>query len=100
MLIFYVHQITNMYISFPLEEETKIQTLFYLSQSSFALPQRTVENNSSKLNLMNQILKDVENRYRKVGTYDLSYDVSEELCLKAWDEDFNFSNTDRSKRKE
>ena len=56
--------------------------IYYLSQLYFDLPKRTIRNNSSKVLLFNQFLKDIENIYRDVGGYDMSYDELKELCRK------------------
>ena len=73
--------------------------IYCLSQSYFDLPKRTIRNNSNKIFLFNQILKDIENIYRDVGGYDMSYDEVKELCRKSWEEDYDYLCIDRSKRK-
>ena len=52
----------------------------YLSQSYFDLPERIMRNNSNKIILFNQTLKDIEHIYRVVGGYDMSYDEFKKLC--------------------
>ena len=47
--------------------------IYYLSQSYFDLPKRTIRNNSNKSILFIQPLKSIENIYRDVGVYDLRY---------------------------
>ena len=42
--------------------------IYYLSQSYFDLPKRTIRNNSNKIILFNQTLKDIEHIYRDVVT--------------------------------
>ena len=54
--------------------------IYYLSQSYFDLPKRTIRNNSNKIILFNQTLKDIEHIYRDVAGYDMSYDELKELC--------------------
>ena len=44
--------------------------IYYLSQSYFDLPKRTIRNNSNKIILFNQTLKDIEHIYRDVAGYD------------------------------
>ena len=73
--------------------------IYYLSQSYFDLPKRTIRNNSNKIILFNQTLKDIEHIYRDVAGYDMSYDEYKELCRKAWEEDYNYLCIDRSKKK-
>ena len=41
--------------------------IYYLSQSYFDLPKRTIRNNSNKIILFNQTLKDIEHIYRDVS---------------------------------
>ena len=48
--------------------------IFYLSQSYFDLPKRTIRNKSNKIILFNQMLKDIEHIYRDVAGYDMNYD--------------------------
>ena len=51
-----------------------ILDIYYLSQSCFDLPKRTVRNNSNKIILFNQTLKDIEHIYRDVAGYDMNYE--------------------------
>ena len=44
------------------------------------MPKRTIRNNSNKVILFNQTLKDIEHRYRDVAGYDMNFDEFEELC--------------------
>ena len=74
--------------------------IFYLSQSYFDLPKRTIRNNSNKIILFNQTLKDIEHIYRDVAGYDMNYDEFKELCKKSWDEDYNYLCIDRSKKRD
>ena len=60
---------------------------YYLSQSYFDLPKRSIRNNSNKIILFNQTLKDFEHIYRDVAGYDMNYDEYKELCRKSWEED-------------
>ena len=74
--------------------------IYYLSQSYFDLPKRTIRNNSNKIILFNQTLKDIEYIYRDVAGYDMNYDEFKELCRKSWDEDYNYLCIDRSKKRD
>ena len=74
--------------------------IYYLSQSYFDLPKRTIRNNSNKIILFNQTLKDIEHIYRDVAGYDMSYDEFTELCRKSWEEDYNCLSIDRSKKRD
>ena len=57
--------------------------IYYLSQSYFDLPKRTIRNNSNKIILFIQTLKDIEHIYRDVAGYDMNYDEFRELCRKS-----------------
>ena len=48
--------------------------VYYLSQSYFDLPKRTIRNNSNKIILFIQTIKDFENINKDIGGYDMSYD--------------------------
>ena len=53
--------------------------IYYRSQFCFDLPKRSIRNNSQKIFLFNQTLKYIENIYRDVGGYDMSYDEFRQL---------------------
>ena len=74
--------------------------IYYLSQSYFDLPQRTIRNKSIKISLFYQTLKDIEHIYRDVAGYDMNYDEFKDLCRKSWDEDYNYICIDRSKKRD
>ena len=74
--------------------------IYYLSQSYFDLPKRTIRNNSNKIILFNQTLKDIENIYRDAGGHDMSYYEFKQLCKKSWEEEYNYLCIDRSKKKD
>ena len=73
--------------------------IYYLSQSYFDLPKRTIRNNKNKKILFNQTLKDIEHIYRDVAGYDMIYDEFKKLCRKSWEEDYNYLYIDRFKKK-
>ena len=60
--------------------------VYYISQSYFALPRQSIRNNSDRLILFKQTLRDVQSIYYDIGAYDMNYDEFKELCHKAWDE--------------
>ena len=66
--------------------------IYYLSQSYFDLPKRTIRNNSKKIILFNRTLKlkDIEHIYRDFAGYDMNYDEFKDLCRKSWEEDYNY----------
>ena len=72
---------------------------YYLSQSYFDLTKRTIRNNSNKIILFNQTLKDIEHIYRDVAGYDMTYDEFKDLCRKSWEEGYNYLYIDRSKKR-
>ena len=74
--------------------------IYYLSQSYFDLPKRTIRNDSNKIILFNQTLKDIEHIYRDLAGYDMNYDEFKELCRKSWDEDYIYLCIDRSKKRD
>ena len=74
--------------------------IYYLSQSYFDLPKRTIRNISNKIILFNQTLKDIEHIYGDVAGYDMNYDEFIDLCRKSWDEDYNYLCIDRSKKRD
>ena len=74
--------------------------IYYLSQSYFDLPKRTIRNNKIKNILFNQTLKDIEHIYRDVAGYDMNYDEFKDLCRKSWEEDYNYLYNDRSKKRD
>ena len=63
---------------------------YYLSQSYFDLPKKTIRNNSNKIILFNQTLKYIEHINRDVAGYDMNSDEFKELRGKSWEEDYNF----------
>ena len=56
--------------------------IYYLSQSYFDLPKRIIRNDSKKIILFIQTLKDIEHIYRDVAGYDINYKEFKELCRK------------------
>ena len=64
--------------------------VYYLSQSYFDLPKRTIRNNSNIIILFRQTLKDVEHIYRDIAGFDMSYDELKSLCRESWKEKYNY----------
>ena len=73
--------------------------VYYISQSYFALPRQSIRNNSDRLILFKQTLRDVQTMYYDIGAYDMNYDKFEEMCHKAWDEKYNYLCIDMTKNK-
>ena len=65
----------------------KLCDVYYLSQSYFDVPKKTIGNNSNiKIFLLQQTLKDVEHIYRNIAGFIKSYDEFKDLCREAWNE--------------
>ena len=73
--------------------------VYYISQSYFGLPRQSIRNNSGRLILFKQTLRDVQSMYYDIGAYDMNYDELKQMCHKAWDEKFNYLCIDMSKNK-
>ena len=73
--------------------------VYYISQSYFALPRKSIRNNSDRLILFKQTLRDVQSMYYDIGAYDMNYDEFKEMCHKAWDEKYNYLCIDMTKNK-
>ena len=59
-----------------------------------------MRNNSYKILLFNQTLKDIEHINRDVAGYDMTYDENKEFCRKSREEKYNYLCINRSKKKE
>ena len=64
--------------------------VYYLSQSYFDLPKRTIRNNSNIIILFQHTLKDVEHIYRDIAGFDMSNDEFKSLCREAWRDPYNY----------
>ena len=73
--------------------------VYYISQSYFGLPRQSIRNNSDRLILFKQTLRDVQSMYYVIGAYDMKYDEFKEMCHKAWDEKYNYLCIDMTKNK-
>ena len=73
--------------------------VYYISQSYFALPRQSIRNNSDRLILFKQALRDVQSMYYDIGAYDMNYDEFKQMCHKAWDEKYNYLCIDMTKNK-
>ena len=73
--------------------------VYYTSQSYFALPRQSIRNNSDRLILFKQTLRDVQSMYYDIGANDMKYDEFKEMCHKAWSEKYNYLCIDMSKNK-
>ena len=73
--------------------------VYYISQSYFGLPRQSIRNNSDRLILFKQTLRDVQSMYYDIGAYDMKYDEFKEICHKAWNEEYNYLCIDMTKNK-
>ena len=73
---------------------------YYLSHYYFDLSKRIIRENSNKVILFAQTLKDFEHIYRDASGYDMGYDELKHLCRRAWEEDYNYLYIDRSKKRD
>ena len=73
--------------------------VYYNTQSYFALLRQSIRNNSDRLILFKQTLRDVQSIYYDIGAYDMKYDEFKEMCHKAWSERFNYLCIDMVKNK-
>ena len=73
--------------------------VYYISQSYFALPRQSIRNNSDRLILFKQSIRDVQSMYYDIGAYDMKYDEFKEMCHTASDERYNYLCIDMTKNK-
>ena len=73
--------------------------VYYISQSYFALPKQSIRNNSDRLILFKQTLRDVQSMFYDIGAYDMNYDEFKQKCHKAGDEKYNYLCIDMTKNK-
>ena len=48
--------------------------VYYISQNYFALPRQSIRNNSDRLLLFKQNLRDVQKMYQDIAAFDMIYD--------------------------
>ena len=73
--------------------------VYYISQSYFALPRESTRNNSDRLILFKQTLRDVQSIYHDFGAFDMIYDEFKEMCRVAWSEKLIYLCIDTTKNK-
>ena len=73
--------------------------VYYISQSYLGLPRQCIRNNSDRLILLKQTLRDFQSMYYDIGAFDMIYDEFKEMCRVAWSEKFNYLCIDMSKNK-
>ena len=73
--------------------------VYYISKSYFGLPRQSIRNNSDRLILFKQTLREVQSMYYDIGAYDMKNDEFKQMCHKAWDEKYNYLCIDMTKNK-
>ena len=73
--------------------------VYYISQSYFSSPRQSIRNNSDRLILFKQTLRDVQIIYYDIGAYDMKYNDIKEMCHRAWSEKINYLRIDMTKNK-
>ena len=73
--------------------------VYYISQSYFGLPRQSIRNNSDRLILFKQTLRDVQSLNFDIGDFDMIYGEFKEMCRVAWSEKFNYLNIDMAENK-
>ena len=63
------------------------------------MPRQSIRNNSDRLILFKQTLRDVQSMYYDTGAYDMNHDEFKEMCRVAWSEKFNYLCFDMTKNK-
>ena len=71
----------------------------YISQSCAALPRQSIRNNSDRLTLFKQTLRDVHSMYHDIGAFDMIYDEFKDMCRVAWGKKFNYLCIDMTRNK-
>ena len=74
-------------------------SVFYVSQSFFGLPRKSIRKNSDRLILFKQTLRDVQSMFYDIGAHDMKYGEFKEICHKAWSERINYLCIDLTKCK-
>ena len=73
--------------------------VFSVNQSYFGSPRQSIRNNSDRIILFKQTLRDVQSMYSDIGAYDKKYDEYKEMCHKARIERLNYLCIDMTKNK-
>ena len=71
--------------------------VYCISQSYFALPRQSIRNNSDRLKLFKQTVRDVQSVYHDIGAFDMIYDEFKEMCRVGCGEKFNYLCIDMAK---
>ena len=57
-------------------------SVFYVSQINFSLPRQSIRDNSDRLLLFKQTIRDVQSMYYDIGAFDMKHDEFKEMCHK------------------
>ena len=68
---------------------------YYFSQSFFHLPKNTFRNNSSKIILFKETLRDIILMFHDIAGLDMNLDERKELWRKAWEKNYDSLKIDR-----
>ena len=69
----------------------------YISQSYFGLPRQSLRNDTDRIILFKQTLRDVDSKYNDIGGYDTKYDEFKGMCRKTGSEETNYLCIDMTK---
>ena len=86
-------------MNFFTRDRHEVLEVFYIIQTSFALPRQNIRSNSDRLIQFKQTLTDVQSMYFDIGAYYMKYDEFKEMCHKAWSERINYLYIDMTKIK-
>ena len=64
--------------------------VYYISQSCFGLPKKSIRNDLDRIVLFKQTLRDVESMYKDIAFHDMRYDECEQMCRRSWIKKFNY----------
>ena len=68
--------------------------IYYISQSYFHLPKKTIRNNSNIIILFKQTLRDIILLFHDIAGLDMNLEEWKQLCRKAWENDYDFLQID------
>ena len=69
--------------------------IYFISQSYFHLPKNTIRNNSNKIILFKQTLRDIILLFHDIAGLDMNLEEWKQLCRKAWENDYDYLQIDR-----
>ena len=69
--------------------------IYYISQSYIHLPKNTIRNNSNKIILFKQTLRDIILLFHDIAGLDMNLEEWKDLCRKAWENDYDYLQIDR-----